>query len=635
MLRNVLSVVLALLLIVGLAFIARGAEIAVCPTCTHTTISSAVAAASPGDTIRISAHTYDEQVHVTKNLTLQGSGVGKTFIRAIDNMSSSFTSSSTNVPVVFADNANVTVRDLTIDGLKKGNTNHRLNGIGVDDGNLDVRNVRIVNIQDPTFSGSQRGIAVLMITTGSHTAYFDNVTLSNYQKGGLVLHGDGLVVGIENSTITGRGPTGIIAQNGIQISGNAIATINDSTISGHSYTGGPTVGTCILDFFGSKVVTNNNTFTECEVGIYDIGGDGIHTGNQFRNTVAGTGIASFWGCIGDAPGGSMPPTSPHGVDRVTRIAEGEIALGELNEITPEQFGARATNQTLTYKRNLFVSDKSAGGTAIEIFSGFGPENIDLLIQQNTIENWGSGVGLTQCSSSCSTGTFASILVTSNAIVDATFAVRGSNLPFTANVQNNWFGCDEGPLANPSDCGTITGAVDVDPWAVLDSAAAKVGGNLFDLTVRITKNSNGSSITPLIPTRRGTLTVTEPGQFGGFTLAGGNWLLLIALVVGLVASAMWQREQLARFSRRVGIALVSVLPLLLAGCTNEESVRNLIAMFLAICLVACGGPQFDSQGDSITVLLQGGVASGQVQLTQDGTVTITVDNETDVVAIQVN
>jgi thrombospondin type 3 repeat protein len=75
---------LALIVVIGSAAtrLAAAATILVdddlgqCPTATFTTISGAVGAASPGDTIKVCAGTYTENVSITKSLTLQGAQAG-------------------------------------------------------------------------------------------------------------------------------------------------------------------------------------------------------------------------------------------------------------------------------------------------------------------------------------------------------------------------------------------------------------------------------------------------------------------------------------------------------------------------------------------------------------------------------
>src|SRR4051794_13544183 len=86
--RSALVVALILnLTLGGLAFTlvpaVSAATFTVCAMgCDHTTIQSAVTAASPGDTISVAAGIYQEQVRITKNLTLTGAGAGRTTIQA-------------------------------------------------------------------------------------------------------------------------------------------------------------------------------------------------------------------------------------------------------------------------------------------------------------------------------------------------------------------------------------------------------------------------------------------------------------------------------------------------------------------------------------------------------------------------
>ena len=59
-----------------------------------TTIQDAVNAAATGDTISISPDTYEEQVQVSVAVTLSGSGVGATILRAPTSMTFSFSAST-------------------------------------------------------------------------------------------------------------------------------------------------------------------------------------------------------------------------------------------------------------------------------------------------------------------------------------------------------------------------------------------------------------------------------------------------------------------------------------------------------------------------------------------------------------
>ena len=79
-----------------------------CPAATHATISSAVAAASAGDTIQVCAGTYNEGVFVNKSLTFLGPNAGASALGA-RGAEAVVTSGATTF--------NVVVPDVTIDGF--------------------------------------------------------------------------------------------------------------------------------------------------------------------------------------------------------------------------------------------------------------------------------------------------------------------------------------------------------------------------------------------------------------------------------------------------------------------------------------------------------------------------------------
>jgi hypothetical protein len=80
-------------------------------------------------------------------------------------------------------------------------------------------------------------------------------TIQTYQKNGITIDGPGSTAWISGVTVSGAGPTAAIAQNGIQISLGATATVVGSTITGNNYTGsGDASSTGILVFGGGGTV---------------------------------------------------------------------------------------------------------------------------------------------------------------------------------------------------------------------------------------------------------------------------------------------------------------------------------------------------------------------------------------------
>jgi hypothetical protein len=99
--------------------------------------------------------------------------------------------------------------------------------------------------------------------------------VTGYQKTGIIANGD-VEATIRDNTVTGKGPIGYIAQNGIQVGFGASGQVQDNEVSGNSYTGSSTVSGGILIVggpgYGGDFVVNaqivQNTVTENDVGVY-------------------------------------------------------------------------------------------------------------------------------------------------------------------------------------------------------------------------------------------------------------------------------------------------------------------------------------------------------------------------------
>jgi hypothetical protein len=128
-------------------------------------------------------------------------------------------------------------------------------------GAVNVTNATIHNIGESPFNGSQHGVGVFYTTLGGDPAgHNDNVptgtaatgtlsgsTIKLYQKNGVVVNGPGASATVQSNTVTGQGPVGYIAQNGVEIARGASALVKGNTVSGNWYTG-PTYTACGLLF---------------------------------------------------------------------------------------------------------------------------------------------------------------------------------------------------------------------------------------------------------------------------------------------------------------------------------------------------------------------------------------------------
>jgi hypothetical protein len=116
-------------------------------------------------------------------------------------------------------------------------------GVVNDGGNVDVKDSTISKIGNAPFDGTQHGVGIfytteqtLNVPSGAASGTISGNTLPSYQKGGITVRGAGASAMVENNTLTGSGMIEYIAQNGIQVSFGAAATVKGNTVSGNWYT---------------------------------------------------------------------------------------------------------------------------------------------------------------------------------------------------------------------------------------------------------------------------------------------------------------------------------------------------------------------------------------------------------------
>ncbi|MEO5951575.1 MAG: hypothetical protein ABIQ44_03815, partial [Chloroflexia bacterium] len=284
-----------------------------------------------------------------------------------------------------------------------------------------------------------------------------NSTLNQYQKNGTVMTGSNLVTNVVSNTITGAGPTSLIAQNGVQISGGATGTVSGNTISGHSYTPFTTVSVGLLLL--GDVNTNNNTLSQNQVGIFQIDGNGRHTYNNFNATGAGTGSPGFWGLIWDAPAQNRQP-NPFDVTTTG---------GHIN--TP------LSTYNVELNRNTFTSNDSTGGVGAEVDAGFGGDanNVNFTASNNSFTDLEYGLVIYK---GTDPGNFTNAKVCCNSFTSNRIgvAVDGGTIGVPVKVNyNNFQGNTDFGLQN-----TSTNTVDgTNNWWGSTSGPAGAGGGSGD------------------------------------------------------------------------------------------------------------------------------------------------------------
>jgi parallel beta-helix repeat protein len=264
----------------------------------YTTIQAAVNAASPGDVINIDTATYQEQVVVSKNLTLETTpGQARATIQAPT--AAPLTGSLDIVDFTGSTVTGAKLQNLNIQGpapdLKAGvNVEQGATGVTITGNTIsaikDKNNIKL---------GDQTGVGILIggNTGGVYTAGGATVssnTVSDYQKCGIVINYAGSSASVSGNTVTGTGKTNALAQNGIQVGFGATATVSGNTVSGNIYGfASPTTyeaADILLYQPGSGTSASGNTVSSCDVGIWALDAAGATIAN---NNVSGFGYAGI------------------------------------------------------------------------------------------------------------------------------------------------------------------------------------------------------------------------------------------------------------------------------------------------------------------------------------------------------
>jgi hypothetical protein len=249
----------------------------------YPTIQAAVDAANPGDRIKVFPGTYVEQVSLGKNLTVTGSGIGSTIIRAPATLVAGH--SGNNSIVEIHSGADVAISRLTVAGPGSGTCEAGALNSGIrvlEAGRLDLSFARVAHIHDTPAADcfrSGHGVAIgrggATPSTGSANIRYS--LIDDYQLVGILVLGEGSTATISRNIVRGPGRSEVVATDGIEFTQGAVGTVSHNVVSGNAC-GSPDLG-CGPDFFtelqhagiyaeGPGTVISQNLLYDNQVGIY-------------------------------------------------------------------------------------------------------------------------------------------------------------------------------------------------------------------------------------------------------------------------------------------------------------------------------------------------------------------------------
>ena len=402
-----------------------------------------------GSTVYVAAGHYVEQLHITtSDLNLIGAGKALTFVDAPNSMPLYYTTSANNYPVVFVEGCTgVSISNLTVDGLGRGNTNYRFQGVGFWNAGGSVLHANIDNISDTPFSGAQHGVGIYAFndTGGPYTVVLNDVLVDDYQKGGVALNGAGLTVDLDAVTVHGAGPTAVTAQNGIQIAWGAGGTMTNCVSDGNNYTGPGWSAAGVLLYFANAVQIDGaatqvlDNYVGIDVNDCSAIINGALVSNQNADAWDGIYVRSTGVALAQDNGRPLPPASP---------------LTEAYTPPNERVG-----RTFSMANATVLGHDKVDSWGLYLKSSL--DNVDATVTNSVIKNWDVGTYVKETAPGTVTSTTTASSIESN--VSYGFFVNGTT---TQMAEYNWWGSVTGPFHSSNPAGTgnqVSDFVDFTPY----------------------------------------------------------------------------------------------------------------------------------------------------------------------------
>lgn len=333
-----------------------GAPNTPCPNANFTTIGAAIAAANPGDVIKICPALYPEQLLITKPLTLVGiseQGIGRVLIQP-----TSFLADAAGfLAVVAVDNTSgVTISNVAIDASNNtvagcGNANGIVgalagiffyNSSGIADG-VAISGAELSSQTNCTtlFPGNGFGVEANENSAAPFSVTVSNSSIHDFGRNGVLVIGAGETADINGNSIQGVGPSTGVNQFGVflalgatgRVTGNHIVQGNCGTI--------PVLPNCfnlrsegvVLRAAGPGVVIDGNFISNVQAGIFVNGAENESvTGNTITNVDALNGVQIQGSVFGLFAGNRIFHAGPL-TDETCGIADISGSGSSMNTIT--------------------------------------------------------------------------------------------------------------------------------------------------------------------------------------------------------------------------------------------------------------------------------------------------------------
>jgi hypothetical protein len=441
-------------------------------------IQDGVGAVTSGGTVHVAAGIYDEQVVIDKMLTLQGAGVTTVIKPPADNLTQVFTglfwSGGTKklAPIVVADvpgGSSVTIENLKVDEslvTTKPAGADCLAGIFYRETGGLIDTVTIAGTG--AWSSSDRAYGIyLSATTSAVSVEITGSRITNVDTNGIEVMGNKLTANINHNTITGRGSVTDEVQNGVNVGRDAVATVNYNAISSLIYQPKTSWAAGIVFYHhvsptGKSATANNNTITNCQIGIIFKNANASAAGNVVNGgTVGLNGIYAEPDAADDWAASFVANT----VSGIRDTGSHENAAIGANTYDS------SANLQLTIEGNQLAGGGATDADGISIGVEGADGSIVAAITNNSISGWEYGIRLNGTRVEAASSYANNNEISGNDLFGLYNGATG-----TLNATCNWWGDPSGPhhpTANPDGKGDdVSDEVVFTPWVAPPTVATQ-------------------------------------------------------------------------------------------------------------------------------------------------------------------
>jgi hypothetical protein len=453
-------------------------------------IQDGVAAVASEGTVHVAAGTYDEQVVMNKALTLQGAGIATVIKPSAANLTQVFTGlfwhgGTKNIAGIVVANvpggSSVTIKNLKVDeslvAAKPAGADYLAGIFYRETGGL-IDTVTIAGTG--AWSSSDRAYGIyLSAATNAVSVEIAGSTITNVDATGIEAMGNKLTANINHNTITGRGSITDEVQNGINVGRDAVATANYNAISNLMYQPKTSWAAGIIFYHyvsptGKSATANNNTITDCQIGIIFNNANASAAGNIVHGgTVGLIGIYAEPDAAGDW-------TASFVANTVTGVRD--IGSHKNAAIGANTYDSSATLE-LTIEGNQLAGGGATDADGISIGVEGADDSIVSTITNNVISGWEYGIRLDGARVDAAGSHANNNNISGNEIFGLYNGGSG-----TLNATCNWWGAASGPSGEGPGMGdAVSDNVDFEPWVVVPTVTTQPATEVLVYSVTLNLN----------------------------------------------------------------------------------------------------------------------------------------------------